>query len=119
MSIKLLPAVNTVDPSPSSDVSTSLVPLTQKAITARAGQIVVPSTSRFTRSPARPRGGTKRFSFASAEDSQSDQTGRPGWGYLSAGWNWSHSVQLMAVAHYLSYAAASASWSGRLVDLYA
>jgi len=56
MAMKLLPAaVNPVDASPAFDVSTSLVPLTQRGITARAGQIsLVPSADDFTWSSATP-----------------------------------------------------------------
>ncbi|HXM59534.1 MAG TPA: hypothetical protein VN950_01675 [Terriglobales bacterium] len=117
MSIKLLPAsVNPVDPP---DVSTSLVPLTQRAITMRAGQIsLVPSTEAFAWSASTRRGGANHIDGTPVEDSQSDETGRTGWEYLS-GWAWSHSVERTAIAHYLFYAAGPAGWSGRLIDLYA
>jgi hypothetical protein len=51
MSMKLLPAsANSVDSSQAPDVSTSLVPLTQRAITTQAGQIsLVPSSDTFSR----------------------------------------------------------------------
>jgi hypothetical protein len=42
MSIKLLPAsVGPVDPSQAPDVSTSLMPLTQRAIATRAGVVIL------------------------------------------------------------------------------
>jgi hypothetical protein len=116
MSIKLLPA--SVNPVDSSDVSTSLVPLTKRAITTRVGHIsLVPSTDAFAWSPS-TRGRANRIDGTLVEDSQSDGTGRSGWGYLS-GWAWSHSVERTAIAHYLFYAAGPAVWSGRLIDLYA
>ncbi len=120
MSIKLLPAsVNPVDPSQAPDVSTSLVPLTQGAITARAGQIrLVPSADAFAWSSSTRRGGTNRIDGTPVEDSQSDETGRSDWEYVS-GWAWSLPVESTAVAHYLSYAAGAASWNGRLINLYA
>ena len=108
MSIKLLPAsVNPVDPSQAPDVSTSLVPLTQRAITTRAGQIrLVPSADAFAWSSSTRRGGANRIYGTPVEDSQSDETGRSGWEYVS-GWAWSRPVESTAVAHYLSYAAGS------------
>jgi len=116
MSIKLLPAsVNPVDPP---DVSTSLVPLTKRAINTRVGQIsLVPSADTFAWSSS-TKGRANRIDGTLAEDSQSDGTGRSGRGYLS-GWAWSHSVEHTAIAHYLFYAAGPAVWSGRLIDLYA
>ncbi len=124
MSIKLLPApVNPVDPSQASmrtpDVSTSLVPLTQRAITARAGQIgLVPSADAFAWSSSTRRGEAKFIYGTPVEDSQGDETGRSGWEYVS-GWAWSRPVDGTAIAHYLAYAAGPASWSGQLNDLYA
>jgi hypothetical protein len=117
MSIKLLPAsVNPVDPP---DVSTSLVPVTQRAPTVRAGQIsLVPSAGAFAWSSSTRRGATSLIYGTPVEDSRSDETGGSGWGYLS-GWAWSHSVESTAVALYLFYAASPAAWSGQLVDLYA
>jgi hypothetical protein len=120
MSIKLLPAsVNAVDLSRAPDVSTSLVPLTQRAITTRAGQIsLVPSADAFAWSSS-PRRGEANFIYGTpVEDSQSDETGRSGGEYVS-GWAWSRPVESTAVAHYLSYAAAPGAWSGRLIDVYA
>ena len=104
MSIKLLPAsVVPVDPPP--DVSTSLVPLAKRAIATRAGQVSLsPSADAFAGSSSTRRGGANRIDGAPVEDSQSDETGRSGWAYLS-GWAWSHSVERTAVAHYLFYAA--------------
>jgi hypothetical protein len=120
MSIKLLPAsVNPVNPSQAPDVSTSLVPLSQRAITTRAAQIsLVPSTDTLAWSSSTRRGGANRIYGTVVEDSPSDETGRSGWEYVS-GWAWSRPVALTAVAHYLSYAAGPASWSGRFIDLYA
>ncbi len=120
MSIKLLPAsVNPVDPSLAPDLSTSLVPLTQRTITTRARQIsLVPSADAFAWSSSPRGGGANRIYGTPVDDSQSDETGRSGWEYLS-GWAWSHSVELTAIAHYLFYAAGPAGWSGRLIDLYA
>jgi hypothetical protein len=120
MPIKLLPAsVNLVNPSQAPDVSTSLVPLTQRAITARAAQInLVPSTDTFAWSSSTRRGGANRIYGTVVEDSQSDETGRSGWEYVS-GWAWSRPVALTAIAHYLSYAAGPAGWNGRLINLYA
>jgi len=119
MSIKLLPAsVNPVDPSQASEVSTSLVPLTQRAITARAGQIaLVPSADAFAWSSSTRRGDANRTDGTSVEDPQNDETGFSG-EYVS-GWAWSRPAESTAVAHYLSYAASPAGWSGRLIDLYA
>jgi hypothetical protein len=120
MSIKLLPAsVNPVDPSPAPDASTGLVPLTQRAISTRAGQIsLVPSADSFAWSSSTRRGGANLIYGTLVEDSPSDGTGRSGWEYVS-GWAGSRSVESMAVAHYLSYAAGPAGWRGRLIDLYA
>jgi hypothetical protein len=120
MSMKLLPAsVNPVDPSQAPDASTSLVPLTQRAITTRAGQIgLVPSADAFAWSSSTGRSKANRIDGIPVEDSQSDVAGRSAWEYLS-GWAWSPPVESTAIAHYLSYAAGFASWSGRLIDLYA
>jgi hypothetical protein len=122
MSIKLLPAsVNPVDPLQAPDVSTSLVPLTQRAITTRAGQIsLVPSTDAFAWSSSARRGEANRIDGTPVEnqDSQSDERGRSGWEYVS-GWPWSRLVESTAVAHYLFYAGDPAGWSGRLINLYA
>lgn len=120
MSIKLLlAAVNPVDPPQAPDVSTSLVPLTQRAITTRARQnSLVPSADAFAWSSSTLRGVANRIYGTPVDDSQSDGTGRSGWGYLS-GWAWSHSVERTALAHYVFYMASPASWSGRLIDVYA
>jgi hypothetical protein len=114
MSIKLLPA--SVDPADPPDVSTSLVPLTQRAIAARTGQISLVPSDAF--SSSLPRRGGNRIYGTPVEDSQSNQTARSGWQYLS-GWAWSHSVERTAIGHYLFYAASPAGWSGQLIDLYA
>jgi hypothetical protein len=120
MSIKLLPAsVNAVEPSQASDVSTSLVPLTQSAITLRAGQIsLVPSADTFARSSSTRRGGAHLIYGTLVEDPQGDETGRSGGEYIS-GLAWSHPVESTAVAQYLFYAADPVGWRGRLIDLYA
>jgi hypothetical protein len=133
MSIKLLPAaVNPVEPPQVPDVSTSLVPLTQRAITTtqravptRAGQIsLVPSADAFTWSSSTRRSGANRIygtfvdDSQSVDNSQSDETRGSGGEYVS-GWPWSYSVGRTAIAHYLSYAADPAGWSGRLINLYA
>ena len=131
MSIKLLPAsVNPVDPSQAPDflnnvltdllsnVSTSLVPLTQRAITTRASQIsLVPHADAFAWSSSTRRSNANRIDATPVEDSQSD-AGHSAWEYLS-GWAWSPSVESTAIAHYLSYAAGFAGWNGRLINLYA
>ncbi len=120
MSIKLLPAsVNPVDPSESPEVSTSLVPLTQRAITTRLGTTsLVPSADSFARSPSSGRGGRNRIHGTPLEDSQSDETTGSGWEYVS-GWAWSRPVEKTAVASYLFYAASSGRRSGRLINVYA
>ncbi len=125
MSIKLLAAsVNPVGPSPAPDGSTSLVPVTQRAIARRAGQIsVVPSADVFAWSTSTRRGEAPFLHGTLVEDSQSentqsDDTGRSGWQYVS-GLAWSGLVESTAIAHYLLSAANPASWSGRLIDLYA
>ncbi|MFZ0416564.1 MAG: hypothetical protein WAM04_00550 [Candidatus Sulfotelmatobacter sp.] len=119
MSIKLLPAaVNPVDPSQATDVSASLVPLNQGAIATRAGQIsLVPSADAFAWSSSTRRGEAQFIYGTLVEDSQTDETGSGGQ-YVSA-LAWGHSVESTAIAHYLSIAASLASWSGRLIDLYA
>ena len=120
MSIKLLPAsVNPVDPSRAPpDVSTSLVPLTQRAITTRAGQTsLVLSADAFAWSST-GRGVANRIYGTPVEDSQNDETAGSGWEYVS-GWALSRSAEKTAVAHYLSYSASPASRGGRLIDLYA
>ncbi|MGB8060487.1 MAG: hypothetical protein WCF26_01140 [Candidatus Sulfotelmatobacter sp.] len=120
MSIKLLLAsVNPVDPSQGRDVSTSLVPVTQRALTTRAGQIsLVPSADTFAWSSSTRRGEANRIDGTPVEDSQSDETGASGWEYVS-GWAGGRSVESTAIAHYLSYASGPAGWSGRLLDVYA
>jgi hypothetical protein len=120
MLIKLLPAsVNLVDESQASDASTSLAPLTQRAITTRAGKIgLVPSADAFAWSSSTRRSKANRIDGIPVEDSQSDQKGPSAWEDLS-GWSWSPPVESTAIAHYLFYAAAFGSWSGRLINLYA
>jgi hypothetical protein len=119
MSIKLLPAsVNSVDPSAASDVSTSLVPLTQRALATRSSQIsLVPSDSFAWSSSARP-GASNLIYGTPVEDSQSDDTGTSRGEYVD-GWAGSRPVESTATAHYLFYAAAPAGWNGRLIDVYA
>jgi hypothetical protein len=112
--------VNPVDPSQGRDVSTSLVPVTRRALTPRGGQIsLVPSADTFAWSSS-TRGGeaTNRIDGTPVEDSQSDETGASGGKYVS-GWAWSPPVESTAIAHYLSYAGGPAGWRGRLIDLYA
>jgi hypothetical protein len=120
MSIKLLPAsVNLVDSSQAPEASTSLVPLSQKAITARASQIsLAPSADSLAWSSSPRRGGANLIHGMLVEDSQGDGPGRSGWEYVS-GWAGSRTVGSTAVAHYLSYATDRAGWRGRLIDLYA
>ena len=118
MSIKLLLASNPVDPSQALAASTSLVPLIQRAITTRARQSgLVPAAAAFAWSSSR-RGEVIRIDGTPVEDSQSDVAERSDWEYVS-GWAWSPLVESTATAHYLFYAAGFASWSGRLIDLYA
>jgi hypothetical protein len=120
MSIKLLPAsVNPVDPSQAPDASTSLVPLTQRAIASRAGQIrLVPSADAFAWSSSTRRGDANRIDGTFVEDSQSDATGSSGGEYVS-GWAGISSGEGTAVVHYLFYAANPAVWRGRFIDVYA
>jgi hypothetical protein len=103
----------------STNASTSLVPLTQRAITARAGQIsLVPSAGAFTRSSSTRRGEPNLIYGTPVEDSQSDETAGSGGEYVS-GWAWSRPVESTAIAHYLFYAAGPTGWSGPLINLYA
>jgi hypothetical protein len=120
MSIKLLPAsVNPLDPSQTPEVSTSLVPLTQRAITTQAGQIsLVPSADAFSWSSSTRGGGTNRIDATFVGDSQSGQTAPSAWEYVS-GWAWGPSVESTAAAYYLFYATGIAGWRERLIDLYA
>ena len=132
MSIKLLPAsVNPVDPPQAPDGTTSLVPLTHRAIATRAGQIslapsLVPSLATslaksagaFAWSSSTRQGGPKFIDGTPVEDPQSDETGYPRSEYVS-GWAGSYSVESTAIAHYLFYATGPTSWSGRLINLYA
>jgi hypothetical protein len=119
MSIKLLPAsVDPVGPSQAPDVSSTLVPLTQRAITTRAGQIsLVPSADTFAWSSSTRVGQANWIDGTPVEDSQSDGTASAG-EYVS-GWAGSRPIERTAIAHYLFYAAAPAGWSGRLIDVYA
>src|SRR5258708_27311714 len=117
MSINLLAAsANPVDPSQLPQMSTALVPLSQRAITTRAGQTsVVLSADAFAWSSSMRRGEANLIDGTLVEDSQSDGTGGSGWEYVS-GWAWSRPIERTAVAHYLAYAASLASRSGRLID---
>jgi hypothetical protein len=119
MSMKLLPAsVDPVDPQ-ASDVSTSLVPLTQRAITTRDGQVdLVPSADAFAWSSSTRWGGANVIYGTPVEDSDSDATGALVAEYVSA-WAGSNSVERTAVAHYLFYAAGRAGWNWRLISVYA
>jgi len=131
MSIKLFPAaVNPVDPPQAPDVSTSLVPLTQRAVattpraTGTRQLTLVPSADAFTWSSSARRGGANRIygtfveDSQSVDDSQNDEMRGSGWEYVS-GWASSYSAGRTAIANYLSYAADPAGWSGWLIDLYA
>jgi hypothetical protein len=120
MSIKLLPAsVNPVDPSAAFDVSTSLVPLSQRAIATRAGQIsLAPSADNFTWSSSMRPAASNLISGTVVEDSQSDETGTSLGEYVS-GWTGSRPIESTAATHYLFYAAAPAAWNGRLINVYA
>jgi len=124
MSIKLLQAVNPVAPSQAPDVSTSLVTLTQRAITTRTGQVIsvpstpVPSADAFAWSSSTRRGEANFIPATLVENSQSDESESSAWEYVS-GWAWSHLVGSSAAAIYLSYAASPTSWSGQLINLYA
>ena len=113
--MKLLPAaVNPVDLSP--DVSTSLVPLTQRAVTTQAGKNgLAPSADTFAWSSSTPRDQSNWIDGTPVEDSQSEETASE---YVS-GLAWSRPVESTAIAHYLFYAAAPAVWSGRLINVYA
>jgi len=119
MSIKLLPAsANPFDPSPARDVSTSLVPLTQRAIATRAGQIsLVSSADTFAWSSSTRLDQANWIDGTPVEDSGSDET-VSACEYVS-GFAWSRPVESTAIANYLFYAAAPAGWSGRLIDVYA
>jgi hypothetical protein len=124
MSIKLLPpSVNPVDPPQVSDVSTSLVPLAQRAIATRASQTsLVPSADTVAWSSSTRPGGANFIDATPVEDSQSDgatdATGPSDAEYVS-GWAGSRSVESTAVAHYLFYAGSPASTSGQLINVYA
>jgi hypothetical protein len=119
MSIKLLPAsLNPVDPSQALDASTSLLPLTQRAISTHAGQIsLVPSADTLAWSSSTRLGQANWIDGTPVEDSQSDETASAG-EYVS-GWAGSSPIESTAIAHYLFYAAAPAAWSGQLIDVYA
>lgn len=123
MPIKLLPAsVNTVDGSQAlirtPDGSTTLAPLIQGALTARAQNSLILSTDAFAWSSSTRRDEAKFISGTPVEDSNSGEMGHSAWQYVS-GWAWSRLVESMPIALYLSYASGSASWSGQLIDLYA
>src|SRR5580658_5794735 len=118
MSIKLLPAsVNPVEPLQAPEVSASLVPLTQRAITTQAGQnSLVRSADTFAWSTSARLEQANWIDGTPVEDSQSDETASAG-EYVS-GWAGSRPIESTAIAHYLFYAAAPAGWSGRLIDVY-
>ena len=120
MAMKLLAALNAVDPSLTPDVSISLVALTQRAIVTRAGQTSVARPGdAFVRSSSTLLGEAKRISGTPVEDSQSDGTATSGGGEYISGWRWSPPVERTAIAHYIFYASGLARWSGRLINLYA
>ena len=118
MSIKLLPAsVNSVYPQ-APDVSTSLVPLTERAITTQTGQTsLVPSADKFFWSSSTRPNQANWIDGIPVEDSHRDET-VSACEYLS-GWASRRPVESTAIAEYLFYAAAPAGWSGRLLDVYA
>lgn len=120
MPIKLLPAsVNPVPPSQATDVSTSLVPLTQRALITRADQTSLAAPAAvFAWSSSSRRGETNRIDATPVDDSQSDDTGHSGVEYVS-GWAWSRPIESTAIAHYLSYAGGPARWNGWLINVYA
>jgi hypothetical protein len=120
MSMKLLPASSNLLDSPQApDVSTSLVPLTQRAITTRPGQMsLVPSGDAFARSSSTRRSEPNLIYGTPVEDSESDAA-LPSRGEYVSGWAWSRPVEKTAVAHCLSYAASPARWRGWLINLYA
>jgi hypothetical protein len=120
MSMKLLPAsVNPDGVSLVSDVSNSLVPLAQRAITTRAGEIsLLPSADAFTPSSRTRRGGVNWINATPVEDSQTDETRLSLSEYVS-GSAWSSTVERTAVATYLFYAAGFANLKARLISLYA
>jgi hypothetical protein len=134
MSMKLLPAlVDPVDPSHVPDVSNSLAPLAQRAITTSTGHSVVPSADAFTGSSSTGSSSTGSSSTWSSrarrsgviwidatpvEDSLSGESGLSAVEYVS-GWAWSSPIERAAIAHYLFYAAGLANGIGRLIDLYA
>jgi hypothetical protein len=118
MSMKLLPAsVSPVDP-PEPDVSNSLVPVAQRAITVQGGpSSVVPSAGAFTRSSRSRRAAANWIDATPVDDPQSDEAASAV-EYLPA-WAWSDPIERTAIAHYLFYAAGFASGIGWLVNLYA
>ncbi len=124
MSIKLLQAVNPVEPPLAPDVSSSLVPLTQRAIGTRDGQVIsvpsapVPSADAFSWSSSTRRGEASFIPATVVEDSQSDESENAASQYVT-GWAWSRFVGSTAAAIYRSYANGPTNWSGRLINLYA
>ncbi len=119
MSIKLLPAlVHPVDPSQVSDVSATIVPLPPRVVTTQAGQSsLVPSGDTFSWSSSTSHGEANWIDGTFVEDSQSNATASAG-EYVS-GLAGSRSVASTAIAHYLFYSAAPASWRGQLINVYA
>jgi hypothetical protein len=120
MSIKLLPASsNPLGPSGASDVSTSLVPLTPRALATRASQInLVSSPDTFAWSSSTRPAGPNRISGTLVENSQSDETATSDQEYVN-GSPWTRPIESTAAAQYLFYAAAPTGWTGRLINLYA
>jgi hypothetical protein len=130
MSIKLLPAsVDAVDPSQASDVSTSLVLLTQRAIATRAGQTgLAPSADRFAWSSSTRRRAANVIDATPVEEPDIEESDinepdinetRLSDGEYVCAWSGSSSAERMAIAWYLFYIASPAAWSGRLINLYA
>ena len=121
--MNLLPAsvdlVDSVDLSQASDLSTSLVPRTLRAITTQGGQSgLVPSADAFAWPSSTRRSEANFIDGTPVEDSDSDETVYSSAEYVS-GWSGSNSVERMAIAQYLANAAGPAVWSGRLINLYA
>ena len=89
MSIKLLPAsLNPVDPSQVSDVSTSIAPLTPRAVGTQAGQSsLVPSGDTFSWSSSARHVDATWIDGTFVEDSHSDATASAGEYVSGLAWN--------------------------------
>lgn len=118
MSIKLLPAANPVESLAAAEVSSSLTPVSPRAISTQASQAGrVPSSDVVTWSSSARTGQTNWIDATPVEDWQSDATGAE-CEYVS-GWAGSRSAESTAISQYLYYAAAPSGWSGRLINVYA